>query len=303
MRKQIVLIFTILVLLNCTNQKENSSWKYFNQLSPGNKAVLFAPEIINHKAHSSLSFSPDGKEIYWSTVSDQNESRKIYFSNYKNNKWSKPKVVSFSGQFHDDHPFITANGEKMFFASKRPKVDKGEEENDIWIANKAENGWNKVEPMKNLIGFWTPTLTQNETLYYLDIVSGYKRNCAICRIKLNNGEYTNPEVLPESINGRESLDWCPFISADESYLIFSSDREGGYGAGDLYISFRTQEDEWLTPINMGKSINTDRQERFPGVSPDGKYLFFTRWLSEPNLHDLYWIDAKIIDSLRSVVTN
>ena len=56
--------------------------------------------------------------------------------------------------------------------------------------------------------------------------------------------------------------------------------------------------KWKEPVNMGKSINTDRQERFPGVSPDGKYLFFTRWHSSPYYHDLYWVDAGIIDDLK-----
>lgn len=49
---------------------------------------------------------------------------------------------------------------------------------------------------------------------------------------------------------------------------------------------------------MGSSINTNKQERFPGVSPDGKYLFFTRWYSDPYYHDLYWVDAQIINDLK-----
>ncbi len=50
-------------------------------------------------------------------------------------------------------------------------------------------------------------------------------------------------------------EWDPFISVDESYIIFASDRLGGYGAVDHYISFWTGAD-WGTPINMGPTINS-----------------------------------------------
>ena len=49
---------------------------------------------------------------------------------------------------------------------------------------------------------------------------------------------------------------------------------------------------------MGEPINTWAQETFPTVSPDGKYVFFTRWTNDKNDMDVYWVSAKIIDRLR-----
>ena len=49
---------------------------------------------------------------------------------------------------------------------------------------------------------------------------------------------------------------------------------------------------------MGPSVNTWAQERFPGLSPDGKYLFFTRWTAECD-HDVYWVSAAVIEELIS----
>ncbi|TFG79930.1 MAG: hypothetical protein E4H23_04300 [Chrysiogenales bacterium] len=286
---------------------QGESWRYMGKTPPGKAAELFAPEIIKHLAHSSPTFTPDGKEIYWSTTSGENETRKIYYTKYENNKWSPSIVAPFSGNYHDDHPFISYDGKNLFFASKRPKEPSGSQENDIWIADKIEQGWSEPKPINNFIGLWTPTVTRTRqgiltgqgTLYFLDIADGFKRNCGIFRSEFINGAYSTPELLPEQINQKDSLDWCPFIAADESYLIFSSDREGGYGSGDLYISFKEKNGNWRKAINMGAAINTDKQERFPGVSPDGKYLFFTRWHSEPNFHDLYWLDAGIINDLRN----
>lgn len=275
---------------------QDMSWKYLGQTPPDKLAQLFAPEIINHLAHSSPTFTPNGKQIYWSTVSENDETRKIFYVEYENHKWSEPMVADFSGKYHDDHPFITNDGEKLFFASKRPKAKNGIQENDIWILDKTKQGWSEPKTINNLIGFWTPTIAHNGTIYFLEIIDKIP---TICRAELINGDYSEIECLNENINKKNSRNWCPFIALDESYLIFSSDRTGGFGSGDLYISFKNINGEWGEAINMGESINTDRQERFPGVSPDGKYFFFTRWYNSPNYHDLYWIDAKIIDELKN----
>jgi hypothetical protein len=48
---------------------------------------------------------------------------------------------------------------------------------------------------------------------------------------------------------------------------------------------------------LGEPINTNTTERFPAVSPDGKYLFFTRWTPDHD-EDVFWVSAKIIDRLR-----
>ena len=294
MKNLYVLLF--FVLISTTLIGQDDAWKYIRQTPPKKTAQLFAPEIIEHLAHSSPTFTKDGKEIYWSTVSGENSTRKIYFVKYENGAWSEKKVVSFSGQFHDDQPFVSYDGKKMFFASKRTQKEDGTLGLDIWISDRVGENWGKPKPIENNVGFWTPSVTQNGTIYFLDNIDG---KVGICRSVNKDGKYLKSEFLPEPINIEGARNWCPFIAPDESYLIFSSNRPGGMDEyGDLYISFRKDNDEWGEVINMGKAVNTDKQERFPGVSPDGKYLFFTRWYDKPYYHDLYWVDAAIIKDLK-----
>jgi hypothetical protein len=299
MKKIVFLVLLGLSCVSCTQTEKSfleSKNAYFGQKPPGLVPEIFAPDIINHLAHSSPSLSPNGKEIYWSTVSGENETRKIFYIKFENNKWSEPILAHFSGNYHDDQPFITSDGEKLYFASKRPKTINGSQENDIWISDKTESGWGEPIPINNLIGLWTPTVALNGTVYFIDFIENTR---VICCSKLENGKHSEMECLNENINKKGSLNWCPFIAPDESYLIFSSDREGEFGSGDLYISFKTKNGDWQEAINMGSSINTDKQERFPGLSPDGKYLFFTRWHSAPYHHDIYWVDAQIITDLKT----
>ena len=109
-------------------------------------------------------------------------------------------------------------------------------------------------------------------------------------------------------------------TADESYLIFSSDRPGELGEGDLYISFKGKDNEWIEPLNMGDKINSAFHDVAPYVSPDGKYLFFCSFRPNPRpiggkrltlreiqeildgpgngRGDIYWVSAKVIENLK-----
>jgi len=88
--------------------------------------------------------------------------------------------------------------------------------------------------------------------------------------------------------------------------MWDAEREEGHGDNDCYISFRQKDGSWGAAINMGSQINTSFNESSPNVTHDGKYLFFSRgewkaredgskyWVGRP-----YWIDAKIIENLKS----
>ena len=90
--------------------------------------------------------------------------------------------------------------------------------------------------------------------------------------------------------------WNIYMSPKEEYLIFAAKHDGGYGDVDLYISFKTKDENWGYPINMGAEINTELRERFPTVSPDGKYMFFMR--HTPG-QDFFWVSTEIIKNLKA----
>ena len=56
---------------------------------------------------------------------------------------------------------------------------------------------------------------------------------------------------------------------------------------------------WTDPVSLGEPVNTPRQEVFPGLSPDGKHLFFCRD-TPGRSNDVYWVSAASIPALRSV---
>jgi WD40 repeat protein len=70
-------------------------------------------------------------------------------------------------------------------------------------------------------------------------------------------------------------DFGPAISKNGLSLYFSSDRPGGFGDIDLWVSQRPSvEDPWGLPLNLGPTVNTSFGERTPNFSRDGHWMFF-----------------------------
>ncbi len=89
--------------------------------------------------------------------------------------------------------------------------------------------------------------------------------------RYRNGEWSKPELL--SINDPNSWDSTPAFSRDGRTLYFSSNRPGGYGGIDLYSAVMDANGRFGQVRNMGKDLNTEGDEMFPWVSPDGKLYF------------------------------
>lgn len=64
----------------------------------------------------------------------------------------------------------------------------------------------------------------------------------------------------------------PSLSADGAWLFFSSDMPGGQGGYDLYAVER-KGSVWGAPVNLGPTINTEKQEIFPFISQSGALYF------------------------------
>jgi len=89
-----------------------------------------------------------------------------------------------------------------------------------------------------------------------------------------NDPWRPPVNLGPIVNS-SSADSGPSISTDGLSLFFNSDRLGGYGQHDLWVTTRaTTNDPWRPPVNLGPIVNSSSVEWGPGISPDGSTLYF-----------------------------
>lgn len=168
-----------------------------------------------------------------------------------------------------------------------------------------DSGWSKIKSLGPLFeredwGIMVMSVSSKGTFVFDD----YINNDVIRMSRIIDGKREEPILLGKHINTGK---WTchPFIAPDESYLIWGSERGDGYGKSDNYISFRQRNDSWGPAINMGDKINSELEENGMKLTPDGKYLLFSRheekvrengstyWESKK-----YWVDSKIIETLR-----
>jgi outer membrane protein OmpA-like peptidoglycan-associated protein/tetratricopeptide (TPR) repeat protein len=103
---------------------------------------------------------------------------------------------------------------------------------------------------------------------------GYDQN-KNTRLKIYRGleEEGSWKVLEAlQFNSSEYSSCHPALSLDGDLIVFSSDRPGGKGGMDLYLS-RRNGDTWSSAINLGSEINTPGNEVFPSITPDGRLTF------------------------------
>ncbi len=276
---------------------------YLGQKPPGMTPSVFALGIMNtiDKNHSCVAISPDGNQIVWSlfsTISGVRRER-LWFTEIQDGSWTQPRVATFSGKYRDGSPQFSPDGKRLYFTSLRPinPNDKTTDAN-IWFIEMTKAGWSQSQPLDSPVNTeyqeWFPTVAKNGNMYYMFRRSSDKP-WNIYRSNFVNGEYTNPEKLGDAVNS-PFVEGFHFIDPEERFLIFYSERPGGFcDGGELYICFRKKDGTWAEAKNMGQQINA-ASSRFPGISPDGQFFFFSNLRN--GMEDIYWVDAKIIEDLK-----
>ncbi|MCZ2473091.1 OmpA family protein [Aquirufa ecclesiirivi] len=107
---------------------------------------------------------------------------------------------------------------------------------------------------------------------------------------LNDGKWTEPKNLGRSIN-TDFSETTPFLAADGKTLYFSSDRPGGQGSQDIYMSKRLDNSwtNWRTPINLGGPINTEEYDAYYSLSAKGDFAYFLSSKSSLGKKDIFRI--------------
>lgn len=255
---------------------------YMGQKPPGMVAEPFAPGIISTKGWEvEGTFAPGMKEFYFTTSVDEPFRPMVTGFRQEGGVWKKYTEFKRRGELT-----FSPDGSRMHMA-KGYKDRSG----DGWSERKnLGTDFQEIQIMR--------LTASSKGMYVLDEAGMPDGDGVIRYSRLIDGVREKPKPFDKEINTGE---WNahPFIAPDESYLIWDGKREEGFGGSDLYISFRQEDGTWGPAINMGDQINTPYWDAYASVTPDGKYILFNRAMDEKNDNiDIYWIDARIIDTLR-----
>lgn len=277
------------------------SYRIFDGSLPDNTPQVFAPKIfLRDKSFIGYqTFDATGREFYYAVTDRDWTSSALYMR-----KAEAPFKAVKLGLLHsrwEGEPFITADGRKMYFTAILPPGSKPWH-SDLYVTERRGAGWGTPHPLPPPINTasseWHVSLTKKGVLYFCSEREGGRLKGDIFRAVPQNGTYA-VQKLPDTVNSAFN-DCDPLIAPDESWLVFHSNRPGGEGEHDLYISFRDAAGHWSKAVNMGNKLNTPAWEMAPSLTPDGRYLMFARRkafaTNEPS--QIWWVSTRIVEQFR-----
>lgn len=188
-----------------------------------------------------------------------------------------------NSKYADFAPVISANEAVVVFTSRR-EGSTGEElapednqfYEDMYISYKANGNWTPPRNLKEI------NTSQHDACVAL---SSDGKQLFIYKDK-NGGDlyysdfdavnniWSKPQSLGDNINTKD-YETSISMTADGNTIYFSSNRPGGSGGLDIYMSRKTPEGKWGPAVNLGPTINTTYDEDAPFIHADGQTLYFS----------------------------
>lgn len=236
------------------------------------------PSIINHPSNSLYApyMSLDGNALLFIANTGQDGALTLNYT-ARESDWSAPvempKHLTSRLNFMKGYA-LSADGKKVYFTSAKSPIVGGY---DIFTSELKGNTWSPPEnltaPINSKTNDGAPSVSgDGNTLYFMRCEKMDMNKASGCQIfvakKKSNGQWEEPVALDATINTGNSQ--SPRIMADNETLIFSSDKNGGLGGMDLFIS-RLKDGAWTKPVALD-FVNTPGDDQYVSVTALGRYL-------------------------------
>jgi outer membrane protein OmpA-like peptidoglycan-associated protein/Tol biopolymer transport system component len=182
--------------------------------------------------------------------------------------------------YNDYAPIISADGNTLIFTSNRTDDPARAKANanfeDIYVSYKNGNKWSEPK-----------LISENVNIKYNDAAASLSPDGNTLFLYYEEGEgdiytstrsgelWSKPKPLNKYINTPMFWETCASVSPDGKKLYFASNRPGGIGELDLYVSVLDSKGDWGKPSNLGPVINTPSNEDSPFIHHDGVTLYFS----------------------------
>lgn len=227
-----------------------------------------ADETMRETADLTIDYCKNGKEMMKNPV-------KVKIKNLG---------PSINSKYADYVPAISADETVLLFTSRRENstggllAEDGQFYEDIYISHRHDTVWSKAEKLGTDIN--TPShdgcvgiAPDGQEMFIYKVAKGHTFGDLYVS-DLKGDHWSAPKSMGTTIN---SEFWEPSgsITADEKVFFFTSNRKGGIGGTDIYMSKRLANGQWGPAILLGPKINTKFDEDSPFIHADGKTLYFS----------------------------
>jgi len=219
----------------------------------------------------------DGEVIPGASTSVASSSEEIVFLAEK-----ERLSDNINTKYLESKPVIAPDGSKLYFARKNAPSNIGgkRDDQDIYVSDLVGGEWsfahNVDRPLNDKLPNGICAVSPDGNT--LTVINAYfddgnvEDGVSVSRKTASGWSFPRKQEIEDYYNLSEYQDY--FVSNSGKVLISAVQREDSQGDQDLYVSFRTGEDSWSKPVNMGKVINTPKVEFAPFLASDNKTLYF-----------------------------
>jgi outer membrane protein OmpA-like peptidoglycan-associated protein/Tfp pilus assembly protein PilF len=219
-------------------------------------------------------------------------------------KFSPEILPSPLNRFRNQYfPSLTADGQFLLYTVRNPTGMN--EQEDLYFSEKWKTGWTVPQQVSTRINTkeneGAATISgDGKTMVYTYCTP--TNGCDLYITRKVGKEWTQPASIGSQINTR-LWESHPALSADGRTLYFASERMGGFGKEDIWVTEIDSSNNWSKPVNLGPSVNTADSDYTPYIHPNGTSLYFSsRGWPGMGGADLFWSEKKG-DSAWSVPQN
>jgi OOP family OmpA-OmpF porin len=247
----------------------------------------------------------DGKELFFcrrnhpGNVSKQKDKQDIWYCTSEgDNQWSETKDLGepINTKNADAICSISPNGDEIFFIS-----DIIDPKKPLMHATRQGTGWSEpvameIEDFYNLNAYIDFYCSVKPKVLLMAVQREDSKGDQDLYVSFPKGEnkWSAPVSLGAVVNSTQA-DFAPFLSADGKTLFFSSYGHGGFGGCDIFETTRLDETwkKWSKPKNLGKGINSKREESYFSISGDYKYIYYESYDLEHEVRDIFRADLPL----------
>jgi OmpA-OmpF porin, OOP family len=292
-----MIVIRSLSLLLCAFLSLTMSGQEFEKLNLG-------PNVNSEYSDLSPVISPDGKVLYFVRVGHPENrygtgtSEDIWFSELRaDGNWSGAQrlPIQFNLIKRNNLASVSPDGNLIMI---RGAFDNGDYKGKGYsLIYRERGGWTRPDLLDIMfyedmdVGVYSGAYLSNDgqtLLMYFSESHGSER-CDLYYSRLTRkGFWSKPKRLSKTINGKSTDELSPFLAADNRTLYFSSDREGGLGSNDIYMSKRIGDgwNQWTKPMNLGATINSEAWEAYYSISAQGDFAYMVTTQNSLGLEDL-----------------
>jgi hypothetical protein len=273
----------------------------------------FGAPINTMWAEGELSFAADGTMVYCSARQDMavapGDPKDLYIAtfNSETGSWNQPLNMGFPVNAapatdvdplrlgDDREPWITADGNTIYFKSDRLATSNPNNATDLFVTHKIDGVWSEPEiipfPISTNEGNeHCPAILQDgETLCFASRrAGGFGGSDIYCSKQDDNGDWLEPVNQGPNIN--TAAEEFHFTQDSDGTVYFTSNRPGGFGGMDIYGSMQQGENAWDPAYNLGPQVNTAAADMCPALPPGTNTIswFSSREDNSFGNIDIFW---------------